>query len=74
MNKKFDKEPVFSNTNKCLKTKIYSFGDKVNINFQGRKISKQNTVYKCLPMIMLDSVIKVGKKIFSSNTLGRVQT
>ena len=57
MNKKFDKEPVFSNTNKYIKTKINSFGDKVNIN---------------LPMIMLDSVIKVSKKIFSSNSLGRV--
>ena len=72
MKKEFDKEPVYSNTNKYIKTKINSFGEKVNTNFQGRKLSKQNTLNRCSPMIMLDSVIKVGKKILSSNILEKV--
>ena len=49
------------------KNKIY--GDKVNKNFQGKKIPKKNASYKCLSLIMLDSVIKVNKKYY---TFGRM--
>ena len=31
-------------------------------NLQGNKIPKENALYKCFSLIMLDSVIKVGKK------------
>ena len=47
INKEFDSEPVYSNSDKCIKTKIKSYGDKINTNFQGRKIPKENTSYKC---------------------------
>ena len=62
MNKKFDSEPVYGDNDKYIKTKIKSYGDKVNTNFQGKKIPKENASYKCLPLIMLDSVIRVSKK------------
>ena len=62
MNEEFDSEPVDGNSDKYIKTKIKSFGDKVNTNFQDRKIPKQNTSYKCLSLVTLDSVIKVGRK------------
>ena len=40
------------------------YGDKVNPSFQGNKIRKENTSYKCLSLIMLDSVIRVNKKYY----------
>ena len=34
--KEFDNEPVNSNNDKYIKTKIKPYGDKVNTNFQGK--------------------------------------
>ena len=34
----------------------------INTHFQGKKIPKENTQYKCLSLILLDSFIKVGEK------------
>ena len=64
MNKKFDSDSVYDGSNKYIKTKIKSYGDKINANFQGKKIAK-----KCLPLIMLDSVIRVGKKYYPQTHL-----
>ena len=47
-NIEFDKEPVYGDNDKYIKTKIKSYGDKVNTNFQGNKIPKENALYKCL--------------------------
>ena len=62
MNIKFDSEPVYGGNDKYIKTKIKSYEGRINTNFQGKKIPKENTSYKCLSLIMLDSVIKVNKK------------
>ena len=48
MNIKSDSEPVYGDNYKYIKTKIKSFGDKVNTNFQGNKTPKENASYKCL--------------------------
>ena len=45
---KFDSEPVYGDNGKYIKTKIKLHGDKINSNFQGKKISKENASYKCL--------------------------
>ena len=55
MNKEFDSDPVYGD--KCIKTKMKQYGDKINTNFQGKKIPKENESYKCLLLIMLESVI-----------------
>ena len=34
------------------------------MNFQGKKIPKENASYKCLSFIMLDSVIKANKRCY----------
>ena len=47
INKEFDSEPVYGDSDKYIKTKIKSYGDKINTNFQGRKMPKENTSYKC---------------------------
>ena len=58
----FDSDPVYGDNNKYIKTKIKMYEDGVNTNFQGKNAPKENTSYKCLSLIMLDSVIRVNKK------------
>ena len=60
---KFDEEPVYGDSDKNIKTKIKSYGDKINTNFQGKKAPKENAPNKCLSL-MLDSVFKVSKKYY----------
>ena len=42
MDIEFDSEPVHGDNDKYIKTKKKSNGDKVNTNFQGKKISKKH--------------------------------
>ena len=70
MNIEFDSEPVYGNVDKYIKTKIKMYGDRVNTNFQGKKIPKENASYKCLSLIMLDSAIRVNKKYYPQTLLG----
>ena len=42
MNIEFDSEPVYGDNDKYIKTKIKLYGDKVNTNFQGKIIPKEN--------------------------------
>ena len=58
--KEFDSEPVYGDNDKYTKTEIKPTGDKVNTNFQGKKVPKGNSSYKCLSLIMLDSVIRTN--------------
>ena len=66
---KFDSEPVYSDNDKYIKTKIKLYGDKINTNFQSKKIPKENASYKCLSLIMLDSVIRTNKKYYPETLL-----
>ena len=36
----------------------------MNTNFQGKKVPKENASYKCLSLIILDSVIRVNKNYY----------
>ena len=45
------------------------YEDRVNTNFQGKKVPKENALYKCLSLIMLDSVIRVNKKYYPQTLL-----
>ena len=69
MNIEFDSEPVYGDYYKYLKTRINIYGDKVNTNFRGNKVPKENTSYKCLSLKMLDSVIRVNKKYYPETLL-----
>ena len=69
MNIEFDSEPVYIDNDKYIQAKIKSYVDKVNTNFQGKKILKENALYKCLSLVMLDSVIKVSKKYYPQTLL-----
>ena len=41
LNIKFDSEPVYGDNDKYIKTKIEIYGNKVNTNFQGKKVQKK---------------------------------
>ena len=69
MNIEFDSEPVYGDNDKYIKTKIKMFEDRVNTNFQVKKVPKENASYKCLSLIMLDSVITVNKKNYPETLL-----
>ena len=49
-------------------SKINSYGEKVNTDFQGKRIPKENASCKLFSRIILDSFIRV-KKVLSSNPL-----
>ena len=64
LNIEFDSEPVYGDGDKYIKTKIKMYEDRANTNFQGKIVPKENASYKCLSLIMLDSVIRVNKKYY----------
>ena len=53
INMEFDSDPVYGDTDKYIKTKIKMYEDRVNTNFQGKKVPKENASYKCSSLIML---------------------
>ena len=73
LNTESDSEPVYGDVDEYVKTKLKMYADRVNTNFQGKKVPKENASYKCLSLIMLDSVIRVNKKHYPPTLLdGRV--
>ena len=69
MNIKSDSEPVCGEYDKYIKATIKMYEDRVNTNFQGKKVPKENASYKCLSLIMLDSVIRANKKYYHQTLL-----
>ena len=68
INIEFDSEPVYDN-DKYIKTKIKMYEDRVNTNFQGKQVRKENALYKSISLIVLDSVIRVNKKYYLQTLL-----
>ena len=46
LNIEFDSDPVYGDVDKYIKTKIKMYEDRVNTNFQGKKVPKENASYK----------------------------
>ena len=69
MNIEFDSEPVYGDNDKYMKTKTKMYDDRVNKNFRGKKVPKEDASYKCLSLIVLDSVIRVSKKYYPQTLL-----
>ena len=69
MNIGFDSEPVYGYNDKYIKTKTKSYRDKVSTNFQGKKLPKERVSYRCLSLIMLESVIRANKKHYPQTLL-----
>ena len=60
----FDSEPVYGDTDSYIKTKVKMYDNKFNTNFQGKETPKGDSSYECLSLIILDSVVKAGKKYY----------
>ena len=60
-----DSEPGYGDTDSYIKTKVNMYDNKVNTNFRRNKTPKGDSSYKCLSLIMLESVVKVEKKYYS---------
>ena len=69
INIKFDREPVYGCNDKYITTKIKMYEDRVNTNFQGKKLPKEDTSYICLSLTVLDSVIRAYKKYYPQTLL-----
>ena len=69
MNIEFDSKPVYGDNDKYIKTKIKSHRNKINTNFQGKKVPKEDASYKCLSLIMLDSAIRANKRYYPQTLL-----
>ena len=68
INKTFDSDPVYNN--KYINTKIRSYNNDIKTNFhdidnKNNKLSEENKPYKCMSLILLDSIIKINKKYYS---------
>ena len=64
----FDSKPVYDDNNNYIKTKIKIHNNSTITNFQSKKMPKGKAPCQCLPIIMLDSVIK-GKRKYYPQTL-----
>ena len=69
MNIESDSEPVYGDNDKYIKTNIKVYEDRVNTNFQGKKVPKENASCRCLSLTILDSVIRVNKKCYPQTFL-----
>ena len=66
---KFDSQSVYGDGGKYIMTKIKMYGDRLNTNFQSKKVPKENASYKCLSLIMLDSIIRANKNFYPQTLL-----
>ena len=48
---------------KYIKTKVKAFSEVINTLFSGDEIPKERIHYACIPVLSVDSVLKVDKKI-----------
>ena len=69
MNINFESKPICDGDNKYIKTKVKTYADRIITNFRRKKVPKENTPYKCLSIMMLDSVIKTNKKYYPQTFL-----
>ena len=56
LKKEFDNEPAYDK--KYLKGKTKSYNVKINTNFYNNKISKEDSQYICLSIILIDSAFR----------------
>ena len=65
----FESKPVYDEDVKYIKTKIKKYAGNIITNFHNKKMPKEKAPYKCLSIIMIDSVIKANKKYYPQTLL-----
>ena len=69
LNIDFESKPVYGDGDKYIRTKIKIYADSIITNFHNKKMPKEKAPYKCLSIIMIDSVIKANKKYYPQTLL-----
>ena len=59
MKKRFDSEPMY--VDECMKSKVKSYNDKINTNFNDSDILDKGVHYVCLSVTLVHSVIKMSR-------------
>ena len=54
----FDSKTTYGDDNECIKTKIKTYKVSMTTNFYNKKMPKEKVPFKCLSIVMLDSVIE----------------
>ena len=62
-------EFVYSDSDKYIKSKIKIYAGSMITNFQSKEMAKEKAPWKCLSIIMLDSVIKAKKRYYPQTLL-----
>ena len=65
----FERKLVYGDDDKYIKTKIKVYASSMITNFHNKKMPKEKSPYKCLPIIMLGSVIKTNLKYYPQTFL-----
>ena len=60
----FESKPVCGDDDKYIKTIIKVYAGSMITNFHNKKMPKEKAPFKCLSIIMLDSVVKANKKYY----------
>ena len=60
----FESKPVGGDDDKYIKTIIKVYAGSMITNFHNKKMPKEKAPFKCLSIIMLDSVVKANKKYY----------
>ena len=60
----FESKLVYGDDDKYVKTKTKAYAGSMITNFHKKKMAKEKAPYKCLSVIMLDSVIKANKNYY----------
>ena len=64
MRRDFESKPIYGYDDKYIKTKTKTYADIIITNFHNKKMPKEKVPYKCLSIIMLDSVIESDEKYY----------
>ena len=65
----FESKPVYGDDDKYKKSKIKTYAGSIITNFHNKKMPKEKAPRKCLPIIMIDSVIKANKRYYPQTLL-----
>ena len=65
----FENKPIYGDDDKYPKTKLKIYAGSMIINFQSKRLPKEKAPWKCLSIIIIDSVIKAKKNYYPQTLL-----
>ena len=69
LNIDFESKPLYGDDGKYIKTKIRMYAGSMITNFHNKDMPQEKARWKCLSIIMVDSIIKANKKYYPQTLL-----